>query len=249
MHREAATRHGRRDGHALGYDVRAHRDVGGAPHRSLTSHELPRGLRQIPYDIPGDPELAAALASHADGRDDTWILACDDPFLPIQYGTVNVWSFLRRAGDVDVGGDQPMRRHAGLLAPGGVAGQGDRRSGPPRRSPGLRWDVAPFPAVPGAARSRIEPLERRQAGVRGADQRVLAMLSEGITPGCSSGCPSTDARPRGQVRSLADRARRDRWRLVPSARRALQRVRGVGGHGPGPRVVRRPADGRDRIQG
>ena len=27
----------------------------------FTSHELPRGMRQIPYDMPGDPELANAL--------------------------------------------------------------------------------------------------------------------------------------------------------------------------------------------
>jgi aromatic ring-opening dioxygenase catalytic subunit (LigB family) len=60
----------------------------------FTSHELPRGMSQIPYDMPGDPELAHAIARQADGRDDCWILACDDPYLPIFYGTVNVWTFL-----------------------------------------------------------------------------------------------------------------------------------------------------------
>ena len=60
----------------------------------FTSHELPRGMSAIPYDMPGDPELARAIAREAEGRDDTWILACDDPYLPIFYGTVNVWSFL-----------------------------------------------------------------------------------------------------------------------------------------------------------
>jgi 3,4-dihydroxyphenylacetate 2,3-dioxygenase len=60
----------------------------------FTSHELPRGMRQIPYDMPGDRELAEAIAAQADGRDDTWILASDDPYLPIFYGTVNVWTFL-----------------------------------------------------------------------------------------------------------------------------------------------------------
>jgi 3,4-dihydroxyphenylacetate 2,3-dioxygenase len=62
----------------------------------FTSHELPRGMKQIPYDIPGDPELATAIAAQAEGRDDCWILACDDPELPIFYGTVNVWTFLGR---------------------------------------------------------------------------------------------------------------------------------------------------------
>jgi 3,4-dihydroxyphenylacetate 2,3-dioxygenase len=60
----------------------------------FTSHELPRGMSAIPYDLPGDPELAFALQKQADGRDDTWILACDDPYLPIFYGTVNIWTFL-----------------------------------------------------------------------------------------------------------------------------------------------------------
>ena len=64
----------------------------------FTSHELPRGMRQIPFDMPGDPELAFAVAREAEDRDDTWVLACDDPYLPIFYGTVNIWTFL---GDQD----------------------------------------------------------------------------------------------------------------------------------------------------
>jgi 3,4-dihydroxyphenylacetate 2,3-dioxygenase len=63
-------------------------------HGKFTSHELPRGMRQIPYDMRGDRDLAEAIASQADGRDDTWILACDDPYLPLFYGTVNVWTYL-----------------------------------------------------------------------------------------------------------------------------------------------------------
>ncbi len=64
----------------------------------FTSHELPRGMAGIPYDMPGDPELARSIATQAQGRDDCWILACDDPYLPIFYGTVNIWTFL---GDPD----------------------------------------------------------------------------------------------------------------------------------------------------
>lgn len=64
----------------------------------FTSHELPRGMRQIPYDMPGDPELARLIADQAEGRDDCWILASDDPYLPIFYGTVNIWTFLGDAG-------------------------------------------------------------------------------------------------------------------------------------------------------
>ena len=64
----------------------------------FTSSELPRGMSQIPYDMPGDPDLAKRIAAQAEGRDDCWILACDDPHLPIFYGTVNIWTFL---GDAD----------------------------------------------------------------------------------------------------------------------------------------------------
>jgi 3,4-dihydroxyphenylacetate 2,3-dioxygenase len=60
----------------------------------FTSHELPRGMAGIPFDMPGDPELAKSLAAQAEGRDDTWILASDDQHLPIFYGTVNVWTYL-----------------------------------------------------------------------------------------------------------------------------------------------------------
>ncbi|MDE0653694.1 MAG: catechol 1,2-dioxygenase [bacterium] len=61
----------------------------------FTSDELPRGMRQMPYDIPGDPELAFALAALAEPRDDTWVLACDDPYLPIHYPTVNLLGYLQ----------------------------------------------------------------------------------------------------------------------------------------------------------
>jgi 3,4-dihydroxyphenylacetate 2,3-dioxygenase len=64
----------------------------------FTSSELPRGMAQVPYDLPGDPDLAKRIAAQAEGRDDCWILSCDDPYLPIFYGTVNVWTFL---GDPD----------------------------------------------------------------------------------------------------------------------------------------------------
>ena len=61
----------------------------------FTSDELPRGMRQVPYDMPGDPELARAFAAAAQGRDDTWVTATDDPFLPVHYPTVNLLEFLQ----------------------------------------------------------------------------------------------------------------------------------------------------------
>lgn len=58
-----------------------------------TSEELPRGMCRIPYDFEGDPELAHAVAAHADEHG-TWITPIDDPYLPIYYATVNLWKYL-----------------------------------------------------------------------------------------------------------------------------------------------------------
>ena len=61
----------------------------------FTSEELPRGMCQMPYDMPGDRELAEAWAAQAAGRDDTWITAIDDPHLPVHYPTINLLPFLQ----------------------------------------------------------------------------------------------------------------------------------------------------------
>lgn len=61
----------------------------------FTSEELPRGMCRIPYDFPGDPELAHAIAAAGPGAG-TWMTAIDDPYLPIFYATINLWDFLGR---------------------------------------------------------------------------------------------------------------------------------------------------------
>ncbi|MFE3203626.1 DODA-type extradiol aromatic ring-opening family dioxygenase [Embleya sp. NPDC055664] len=69
--------------------------VAAQAHRAglYTSEELPRGMRQIPYAFPGDPELAHATAGFA-AKHGTWITPIEDPFLPIHYATVNLWHHL-----------------------------------------------------------------------------------------------------------------------------------------------------------
>ena len=61
----------------------------------FTSEELPRGMCRRPYDFPGDPELAYAIAERAD-RHATWITPIADHALPIFYATTNLWEFLGR---------------------------------------------------------------------------------------------------------------------------------------------------------
>ncbi len=64
---------------------------------TFTSSEMPTILRQIPFELPGDPELAKAICSEAE-REGTWAAAVDDPYLPIQYATLNLWTYLSRPG-------------------------------------------------------------------------------------------------------------------------------------------------------
>lgn len=61
----------------------------------FTSEELPRGMRQVPYDMKGSPSLAHLIADEINslGARATTI---DDPYLPIHYGTVNVAHYLNR---------------------------------------------------------------------------------------------------------------------------------------------------------
>jgi aromatic ring-opening dioxygenase catalytic subunit (LigB family) len=63
----------------------------------FTSSEMPTVLSKIPYHFRGDPELAHAIAEEA-SREGAWSVAMDDPHLPIQYSTLNLWSYLAVPG-------------------------------------------------------------------------------------------------------------------------------------------------------
>ena len=67
------------------------------PRRSgiFTSSELPRGMAQLPYDFPGDTELAEAAAEA--GRElGQPTHASHDDHLPILYATTNIVHYLRK---------------------------------------------------------------------------------------------------------------------------------------------------------
>jgi 3,4-dihydroxyphenylacetate 2,3-dioxygenase len=59
----------------------------------FTAEELPRGMCRIPYDWPGDPELAHTMADLGSTHS-TWVTAIDDQYLPLYYATLNLWKFL-----------------------------------------------------------------------------------------------------------------------------------------------------------
>ncbi|KUJ67147.1 catechol 1,2-dioxygenase [Streptomyces albus subsp. albus] len=62
-----------------------------------TSDEMPGELSGLPYDVPGDPELARAVAGLARERE-LWVSAVDDPYLPPHYATLNPWTYLGGPG-------------------------------------------------------------------------------------------------------------------------------------------------------
>lgn len=61
---------------------------------TFTSSELPRGMTAIPYDYPGDPELADAIEAQGEVVD-TPLHASHDPHLPLYYATLNLVKYLR----------------------------------------------------------------------------------------------------------------------------------------------------------
>ena len=158
----------------------------------FTSHELPRGMRQVPYDLPGDPELARSIAAQADGRDDCWILACDDPYLPIFYGTVNVWTFLGDAQTrwISVAINQCCTTEDFLLF-GELIGNAVRASD--RRvvllaSGGMTHRFYPFRELRNHESSAV-PANILDRESYDADQRVLKMMEEGDHAGIIDGMP------------------------------------------------------------
>ncbi len=58
-----------------------------------TSEELPRGMRQVPYDLKGAPALAKLIADRASTAGARCNLT-DDPCLPINYPTINLAHYL-----------------------------------------------------------------------------------------------------------------------------------------------------------
>ncbi|GCD32576.1 3,4-dihydroxyphenylacetate 2,3-dioxygenase [Streptomyces chrestomyceticus JCM 4735] len=99
-----------------------------------TSDELPRGMCRMPYDFPGDPELARSAAAFA-GKHGTWITPIDDLCLPIHYATVNLWTYLGQGlpdkrwlsvGVCQTGDDEDHLRFGRALADG-IAALPDRK--------------------------------------------------------------------------------------------------------------------------
>ena len=152
----------------------------------FTSDELPRGMSRIPYDWPGDPELAHAIAAQADAHG-TWITAIDDPCLPTHYATVNLWHYLGRGlgkrwisvSTAQTGDTEDFLRAGRAL---GAAIEPDRPHGPAR---GVRGHVAHVLVAAGTARARGQRHGAHQdrRGARGGPGADRAGCRRGSTPG------------------------------------------------------------------
>ncbi len=155
-----------------------------------TSDELPRGMAGIPYDVPGDPELARAVAEVGEETEDTWVHATDDPYITIHYPTVNLLGFLQRDerwisagicqtaevddfllfGEVVQEAVRRVDRRVVLLASGGMS----HRFWPLRE---LR------------AHEASDPSHIITPGARAADERLLSLLEEGDHAGVIDSMP------------------------------------------------------------
>ncbi|MGH7933530.1 MAG: catechol 1,2-dioxygenase [Candidatus Binataceae bacterium] len=72
----------------LDYVINAHERLKGV----YTSEELPEMIHEMPYDYPGDAELARAIAKAATGRG-IHALATSYRSMPVHYPTLNVMSY------------------------------------------------------------------------------------------------------------------------------------------------------------
>ena len=121
------------------------------------------------------------MAALAEGRDDTWILACDEPSLPVHYPTINLLGFLQ--GDerwLSVGICQTGTPDDWLLL-GELLARRGRRARSTRGAARVGRVVAPVLAtseVPPARDRRTRRTSPRPRPVS-ADEEVLARLLAG----------------------------------------------------------------------
>ena len=165
----------------------------------FTSHELPRGMAGIPYDMPGDPELANAHRSP--GRGARRLL---DPRLrrPVPADLLRHGQRVdvprRREHAVDQRRVEPVLHDRGLPAVRQADRRRHRAERPARRAAGERRHDAPLLPVPGAAPARELEGAREHPGhreLRGRPARALDDAGRRPRRASSTGCPST-ARPR-----------------------------------------------------
>ena len=146
----------------------------------FTSEELPRGNPQMPYDLPGDPVLARLAAEVAEERDDTWVHASDDPYLPIKYATVYLTPFLQGSEAWVSASVCQTAEFDDMVVFGQVLGEAIRRSD--RRVVLLASGALSHKFWPLKELRRHEPSDPAHIfspAHRAADERVMSLMQQG----------------------------------------------------------------------
>ncbi len=147
---------------------------------NFTSEELPRGNPQMPYDLPGDPQLAALIGQVAAEHDDVWVHPSDDPFLPVRYATVYLTPFLQRDEKWVSFSLCQTAEYEDFIDTGAVLGEAIRRSD--RRvvllaSGALSHKFWPLRQL--REHESADPAHLRSPQHRAADEKLIAMLEAG----------------------------------------------------------------------
>ena len=148
-------------------------------HGRYTSDELPRGMHGVPYDYPGDPELARA-AEAAAKRAGQPAHASDDPYLPVHYPTINLLHYLWRGERVVSVSSCQTGTTPDFLAMGRAIGEAIEETG--RRtvllaSGGMSHRFWPLPVI--AQHEASDPVHVRTPEARAADEERLGWMQAG----------------------------------------------------------------------
>ena len=145
-----------------------------------TSEELPRGIRQLPYDLAGHPALAESIAASVRERGGVPCIANDDDSLPIHYPTVNLAHYLDRGERwISVSVCQTAR-DADFLAVGAALGEAVAASGERVvliASGGMSHRFWPLREL--GRHEASDPIHIRTPQARAADEQRLAWWAKG----------------------------------------------------------------------
>lgn len=145
-----------------------------------TSDELPRGMAAMPYDYPGDPELARTVAKVAGETPGMYVHATEDPYIAVHYPTINLLGYLQRDEQWMSVGVCQTADVEDFLAFGAVLAEAVRRSD--RRvvllaSGGMSHRFWPLREIRDHEGS--DPSQVISAQARAADEAVVASLISG----------------------------------------------------------------------
>ena len=148
-------------------------------HGRYTSDELPRGMHGVPYDYPGDPELAHA-AEAAARRAGQPAHASSDPHLPVHYPTINLLHYLWRGERVVSVSSCQTGTTPDFLAMGRAIGEAIEKTG--RRtvllaSGGMSHRFWPLPVI--AQHEASDPVHVRTPEARAADEERIEWMQAG----------------------------------------------------------------------